>query len=512
MRLRRESNNRIKEGPMRVRNVYIFSLLILLLSSNLVFSEEPVGLSSETQVCISCHDTVTPGIVKDWSSSRHSKTIPSDAIKLPLLERRVSAENIPENLRKNVVGCYECHSLNPQAHKDNFEHFGFRINVIVSPNDCKTCHPVEVNQYSNSKKAHAIKNLKDNPIYSMLVDTIDGIVKVDKNKLTQDKPSEKTLHETCLGCHGTKIEVKGMKTVNTKMGEVVVPSLTNWPNQGVGRENPDGSLGACTACHPRHSFSIEVARKPYTCAQCHLEPDVPAWNVYKESKHGNIYFSKNHEWNFQAVPWMIGRDIKAPTCATCHNSLIISPEGDVIAERTHDFGSRLWVRLFGLIYSHPQPKSGNTTTIRNRDGLPMPTTFSGELASGYLIDKEEQNRRLDIMKGICNSCHSTDWINGHFEKLGNTIEETNAMTLTATRLLLEAWKIGIEDKRNPFDEAIEKLWIKQWLFYSNSIRYASAMTGAPDYTSFKLGWWELSENLQKMSDLIKLKSHIKTKK
>jgi len=42
-------------------------------------------------------------------------------------------------------------------------------------------------------------------------------------------------------------------------------------------------------------------------------------------------------------------------------------------------------------------------------------------------------------------------------------------------------------------------------FYSNSIRYASAMTGAPDYASFKLGWWELSDNLQRMRDLIDLK-------
>lgn len=287
---------------------------------------------------------------------------------------------------------------------------------------------------------------------------------------------------------------------------------TNWPNQGVGRENPDGSLGACTACHPRHSFSIEIARKPYTCAQCHLEPDMPAWNVYKESKHGNIYFSKYHEWDFKAVPWVIGKDFKAPTCATCHNSLIVSPDGDIIAERTHDFGLRLWIRLFGLIYSHPQPKSGNTTMVKNKDGLSLPVTFSGELASEYLIDKKEQTSRLSTMKAICNSCHSTDWIDGHFANLDPTIKETDAMTLTATKLLLGAWKDRIANKTNPFDESIEKLWVKQWLFYSNSIRYASAMTGAPDYTSFKLGWWELSENLQKMKDLIELKKQIKTKR
>jgi hypothetical protein len=42
----------------------------------------------------------------------------------------------------------------------------------------------------------------------------------------------------------------------------------------------------------------------------------------------------------------------------------------------------------------------------------------------------------------------------------------------------------IEDKTNPFDESIEQMWI-QWLFYSNSVTYSSAMTGAPDYTTLK---------------------------
>lgn len=76
------------------------------------------------------------------------------------------------------------------------------------------------------------------------------------------------------------------------------------------------------------------------------------------------------------------------------------------------------------------------------------------------------------------------------------------MTLAATKLMIKAWESGIADKKKPFDETIEKLWIKQWLFYSSSIRYASAMTGAPDYTTFKLGWWELSDNLQKMKKLL----------
>jgi hypothetical protein len=493
------------------------AVVFVVFSAGAGFSQEgaaPVSgspVSPQTRTCIGCHSIYTPGIYHDWLSSRHSQVIASEAMKKFVLQRRISTENLPGDLRDVSVGCYECHGRNPESHQDNFEHFGFKINVIVTPNDCKTCHPVEVGQFAGSKKSHAYKNLMENPVYLALVNSITGVKRSIGGKITSEKPSQFTLHETCLGCHGTKVERKGIKNVTTKIGEVAFPVLTNWPNQGVGRINPDGSTGACTACHARHGFSIEMARKPYTCSQCHLEPDVPAWNVYDESKHGDIYFSKYHDWDFHAVPWTVGKDFRAPTCATCHNSLVVSPTGNVIAERSHNFGARLWVRIFGLIYSHPQPRSGDTTLIRNKDNLPLPTAFTAEPASDYLIDSAERGRRLNAMKDLCNGCHSTGWANGHFEKFENTLKETNEMTLTATNLLGEAWAKGIEDKSNPFDEAIEQMWIRQWLFYSNSIRFASAMTGAPDYTAFKNGWWYLTENLRQIKDLIKIKKNEREK-
>lgn len=507
------TGGRMKSLVIHISFVFVFVFLLspwVSIASakeeNEEHKESHVKLSPQSEVCIGCHKRYTPGIVEDWLTSRHSKTRPGEALKKPALERRISAEVVDESHSKYVVGCYECHSLNPGNHKDNFEHMGFRINVVVSPNDCKTCHPVEVKQYVGSKKFNAIGNLMANPVYHTLVKTITGVKKIDKGKILSDNPSEDTLRETCLGCHGTKVEVKGMKKLNTKIGELTVPDLTNWPNQGVGRVNPDGSLGACTACHPRHGFLIEVARRPYTCSQCHEEPDVPAYDVYEESKHGNIYASMGKSWDFKNVPWRVGEDFKTPTCAACHNSLLVSPDGSIIAERTHDFGSRLWVRLFGLIYSHPQPKSGDTTIIKNKDGLPLPVTFSGELAGDFLIDKSEQGKRQKRMKDVCNGCHNTDWINGHFAKLESTIKETDKMVLAATGLVSEAWEKGIEDRKNPFDETIEQMWIRQWLFYSNSIRYSSAMSGAPDYAAFKNGWWYLSENLQHMKDWIELKN------
>lgn len=496
----------------RAWSFFFIIVLVCVIAYRASASEEKsheIVLSPQTQACIGCHATYTPGIVQDWLKSRHSKTIPTEAMKKSHLEKRISASSLSQSLQANAVGCYECHSLNSDLHKDNFTHMGYQINIIVTPNDCKTCHPVEAEQFAGSKKSYAYKNLMGNPVYRMLVNTATGVKTFDNTRLLAEKPSEATLRETCLGCHGANVESKGLKTVSTKIGDMQFPDLASWPNQGVGRVNPDASTGSCTACHARHAFSIEVARKPYTCSQCHLEPDVPAWNVYKESKHGNIFFSQYHKWNFDAVPWKIGKDFNAPTCAACHNSLLVDPGGQVISERTHDFGGRLWVRLFGLIYSHPQPKSGDTTIIKNKDGLPLPATFAGEHASEYLIDVPEQERRVSGMTRICNTCHASSWTAGHFAKLDSTIRETNIMTETATQLMARAWGQGVEDKANPFDESIEQMWASQWLFYSNSIRYASAMSGAPDYATFKNGWWYLTRNLEHMRNWIGVKQELK---
>ena len=493
--------------------ILIFLICFISVSLTLIFinnAQESTAkalppISEETRMCIECHTHYSPGIVEDWKRSRHSTTTPETAKRKPEPERRVSAQSFPENLGKVAVGCYECHSLNPEAHKDNVEHAGMSINIIVSPNDCKTCHPVEVQQFSESKKSYAVDNLRKNPTYHNLTRNIIGLKEFKDDKYVAYQPSNTTEQETCYACHGTEVRVEWIKEIPTDLGEMKVPVFSNWPNQGVGRINPDGSRGSCSACHARHSFSIEVARKPHTCSQCHLKPDVPAWDVYKESKHGNIYSSKEHTWKWDSVPWRLGQDFNAPTCSACHNSLIVTKEGKTIAPRTHNFGSRLWTRLFGLIYSHPQPKKGNTFIINNSDGMNLPTTFDGKIASEYLIDEKEQADRQAKMENLCKSCHGITWVDSHFKKMDKTIAEVDKMVLTATQIMQKAWENGHANKNNPFDESLEHKWIEQWLFYANSVRYASAMTGAPDYATFNNGWWNLTKNLQDMQSAISLK-------
>ncbi len=484
-------------------NLFVILSVLLFGGFTLNNKNSEIILSEETKACIDCHSTVTPGIVADWKLSRHSQTDFTAALSKPELERRISVKSVSKNLQNVAIGCFECHGLNPSDHKDNFNHFGYSINVIVSPKDCATCHKVEADQYAGSKKAHALDNLRKNPVYNTLVETIDGVKQIKEGNITALPATHFTTNETCYACHGTEVKVEGKETIQTEMGEIEVPKLTDWPNQGVGRINPDGSYGACTSCHPRHSFSLKTARQPYTCGQCHLEPDVPAFNIYKESKHGNIYEAFEEKWNWEEIPWKLGTDFNAPTCAACHNSLLVNPSGDVIVKRTHDFGARLWVRIFGLIYSHPQPKDGRTYIIKNDDGLPLPETFAGKPASQYLLSDDEQAQHKDKMVKVCKSCHSTAWVDGHFNKFDNTNKETDEMVASATKLLSEAWNKKLADNKNPFDEPIEQRWAAQWLFYANSVRYGSAM-GGPDYAAFKNGWWYLTSNLNDMHLIIKM--------
>ncbi|MGM0452442.1 MAG: multiheme c-type cytochrome [Thermodesulfobacteriota bacterium] len=489
------------------------TVVFLIILNNSGFSRTFDNVSPQTRTCLSCHKALSPGMVDDWSNSRMSQVTPRQAMKEAPPQRRISADNVPDSLADTVVGCAECHTLNPDAHDDTFAHQGAQVHTVVTPGDCAVCHPVEEKQFRKNIMAEAYGNLMDNTVYESLIQVINGPMKIDSMALKHGSPNEQTQADACLSCHGTKLSVKKTITRNTKMGPMDFPEIKGWPNQGVGRVNPDGTKGSCAACHTRHRFAIETARKPDTCAQCHKGPDVPAYKVYKVSKHGNIY-SAMHEsenWDFDAVPWTVGDDFTAPTCATCHVSMLTNGDGDVLAERTHRMNDRLARRIFGLPYAHAHPKSADTTKIKNRDGLPLPTAFDGTPAEKYLISESEMDARNQKLKSVCNACHSKQWTNGHFEKLENSIETTNADTKVATQILMKGWEqdvvSGLADGNNPFDETLERMWVEQWLFYANSIRFASAMMGA-DYGVFANGRWYLTKNAREMMEKLKLQMEL----
>jgi hypothetical protein len=171
--------------------------------------------------------------------------------------------------------------------------------------------------------------------------------------------------------------------------------------------------------------------------------------------------------------------------------------------------NRLPWRILGLIYAHPHPAEPNTSKIRNKDGLPLPTDFAGGLATKFLIDTNEQDARRQAMQAACLNCHDTSWVNGHWQRFENTIAETNVNTLAATRIMEDIWRHGFADKKASFyDEAIERKWSESWLFYSNTIRFASAMGGGGDYGVFADGRYQLSRTVLELEDWLKLQKKL----
>ncbi len=447
---------------------------------------KPLPVSSESETCIECHSQVTPGIVESWKKGAHAHITVGDALKKDSKSRLLSSKDIPKKYLGQVVGCAECHTVNPKSHKDSFEHNGFMVHVIVTPRDCATCHSKEVKEFEDSLMGHAYDNLMDNRTYHKLVKSIDN---------------SNTPQDSCLECHGTKIKVRGMKTVETQMGDMQFPVLDGWPNQGVGRINPDGSRGSCTSCHTRHAFKIAEARSPHACERCHKGPDVPVYKIYTISKHGAIF--KTSKSNMNHVPWVPGKDFDAPTCATCHMSKLATADGETIVPRTHDPAKRLWIRLFGLPYSHPYPATASTSGIKNADGLYLITNLDGSAVKNSVIDKSTAKQRMHTMGRVCSSCHSTSWTKGHFAKITRVARESDKKVKEATELMKKAWNIHLADPSNPFDEFIERLWVRTWLYYANSVRLSAAMGGA-DYGVFERGREYLTTVIAQMRHLLNI--------
>ncbi len=300
----------------------------------------------------------------------------------------------------------------------------------------------------------------------------------------------------CMECHGSAVlpakpnAIQGVDAPYARVDGSPDMVLLGWPNDGVGRINPDGSLGTCAACHTRHTFSIVEARKPHTCGQCHLGYDHPQKEIYEESKHGNIYDSEGEEWNWVNLPWRPGIDFRAPTCATCHMSTLADKNGKMIVKGTHDFGERLvWEAQakwsFGQTY-YPDPLAHKNGFAKKRPDWKNPL----ELGNAALSSPDNPRGR---MMAICKSCHASDWIYSYFTWYDSINTDYNVTWAYANALLKSAYKMGIQENRNgkvvmdrkvlgdDTDEYMEMMYYYIWHHDGRRWRMGAAMMG-PDYT------------------------------
>ena len=369
--------------PWSLAVAALFALLVSPWSS-----AAQARLSDETAQCLSCHKKM-PGIVSQWEDSAHWNA---------------------------GVGCYECHGAQA-GDPDAMDHYKFKVAVIVSPRDCSACHAKESaeQEASHHAKAGDILNTKD----GMLGQTIGG---------------EPAVSVGCRQCHGSIVKVNADGTLDSD----------TWPNTGIGRVNPDGSKGTCSACHTRHRFSKEQARKPETCGKCHLGPDHPQIEVYNESKHGILYRAFEDELNMDRPKWVAGQDYyDAPTCSTCHMSA--TPKQDV----THDVGTRISWNLRA-------PISGRT---------------------------ENWEQKLADMKDVCSACHGAPFVDGFYEQLDAFVGLYNdKFAIPAKEIRELLMEEGVLSKTD-FDDKIDWIYWELWHHEGRRARHGAAMSG-PDYA-----WW-----------------------
>ncbi len=426
-------------------------------------------------LCVACHSMQTPNIVEDWKKSKHYQA---------------------------GVSCYACHQAKGNEYGE--DHHGYYITPVVSPKKCAVCHEQEYITNAKSKHAFAAINGPLKPWYKAM--RKQGLNPLDpetakqnppeeyiKNLVTPLYPESGILKKTgllekqnrgnqylgCMECHGTYVYFDGEK-------------LVGWPNIGVGRINPDGSIGSCAPCHTPHQFSIEEARKPETCGKCHLGPDHPQIEIYENSHHGGRYEADGENWNWHAKPWKAGVDFSAPTCAACHMSELATPSGKVVVEGTHDVGARLKWEIQAKFVMY---QSANSNLA----------------AGGFKPDKELAEQNRERMVKVCQLCHSPEWVAGYFEKYEAVLEDYNMTAKYALDLLNKMYAEGLINKSNPIDEYPEIMWYYIWHHDGRRWRMGASMMG-PDWTHWngavdsimdKLGrmidWYETQKKLRSSS-------------
>ncbi len=411
----------------KIISIFLFVCLAMFFSMvNASVKEPPIEFSKETKQCVACHKKNNPGITQQWGRSKHYRA---------------------------KVGCYECH----QADKGDIDAYIHddrkvkkNISIIVSPKDCSNCHPKEVKETEESHHAKAGRIIGS--LDNLLAEVVEG----NSAFITEGFPEGNSAAAVngCWQCHGSRVKV---------LQDGALDPAT-WPNTGIGRINPDGSEGACSACHARHRFSVEQARNPDTCGKCHLGPDHPQKEIYEESKHGIQYAANKHRLNMDGEKWIPGEDyFSGPTCSTCHMGA--TREMPV----THDVGMR-------ISWNNRPPVSVRPEKSDAKMGLP-----------GASVKWED---RRDNMKNVCSTCHSEDYIESFYKQYDGLVELYNNKYAKPGLKLMKLAKPLMSKVK--FSSKLDFIWFELWHHEGRRARMAASMM-APDYTHWH-GTYDLAKN------------------
>ncbi len=370
----------------------------------------PSWTREKAQTCLQCHHQETPAVLADWSTSTHAR---------------------------NGVSCMHCHlasGLDSDVSSLHKNHGSLNVAPIVTPKDCSRCHLNRAQEFQRSKHARSVT-----------------IVLAADPFLKESRLSETEIRTGCEGCHGTGL-VAGSADMEASRG---LP-------RGVGSRNPDRSAGNCGACHGPHGFAASRARRAEACGKCHVGPEHPQMEIYRESKHGTLYLTSGDSWAWEsaATTWSAGVDYRTPTCAACHMS------GAANLPASHDVGERLSWELQA------------SPAVRPEDA-----------------DWKEARSRMET---VCLQCHSLLWTHSHFDRLDRLVDEINTTYDAPMRRHLEdLYRRNLLDKTFLTDERTEIEWLEMGRREGRAAKMGAAMM-APDFT-----WWHGLYELKKRFTAIK---------
>ncbi|EGW38963.1 multiheme c-type cytochrome [Desulfosporosinus sp. OT] len=376
-----------------------------------------VATLGENKACVECHQKENPGIIQQYHDSKHSG---------------------------RGVQCLDCHKPVKGQETLTKDHYNVALIAKPTPNNCVQCHATEVQQFTDSNHAakswYAVQGAKNfTPAELAKYHLLDangkplngGNANPVFNLIGQDASAQ-----SCEVCHA------------------------------VGQKNSDGSFGDCTKCHLRHTFEVAQARKPETCAQCHLGPDHPQAEIYDESAHGAYYQANESKFNMDAPAGTLTvKDFPAPTCATCHMSAFGSVQG------THDVGQRLkW-------------------------------TLAPEIASV----RKNGDVHQQTMNAVCLNCHVQPFIDDVMSKAEKNIVLTNQNLAKGKSIIQDLRATGLLGTK-PFGTPIDFLYFELWHHEGRRARFGAVMGGA-DYVNWN-GIYEQEKalvELQSQAEALKVK-------
>ena len=456
--------------------IAILSLAIVIVLGFVVYTEKhhklaerEIVVKADSKGCVNCHGEQTgdgfpgrdPGIVDHWEASMHAEQgvgcadchvmpVAGDGDNLDNPRYVINTEWDKESGIKTMTLVME--DGGPKERPDIWNHEGAEVVVNVSPRTCARCHEKEAAEFQHSRHSSA----------SQFIGSVD-------NFLGRFAEGPAAANNGCQQCHGSVIRLASAPDKDNPPQY----AADIWPNTGMGRVNLDGSWGSCTACHSRHEFSPEVARRPDNCGKCHMGPDHPQYEVYIESKHG-IAWDKNQHNIDMDVPggeWVLGDTYSAaPTCSSCHMGPVAAHGNYEPMEMTHDVGSRISWTLRPKVSIQPKAiMAEDGTTI-----LPPPM------------------ERRDNMKRACLTCHSDTWVNNFYVQYDQAVDLYNEKYAKPLIAIYEHLKDEEIIDKVPMNEEMDYAFFELWHHEGRRARHGAAMMG-PDYVQWH-GFYELTRN------------------